>query len=394
MKFILWSAHTLLVILIANDHIIGNHGSRLKVDFGVNIPSMTFKLPTFNFPRLKLTAVIHRPANHQAQPMKLTLPAISLNAQSADEESYEGEDDGWKGQEGYESPQEEAYHHQQPNPQDSMYQSHEPPYQINRPFISHAHPYSAGSSNGPIKMQEIHHHQGSSHGYSGYNVNGANSLTNGMTFVNSDMAHHQAGFAERSSQPEPQHRAGASSIVPVNSVAQSNRIGEQNDAQKKFPSVKRDLSNGDGNNPNNQFQPSVNFPGHHYRMPMDVKPDQFSTNQQHQQHQQYHPHGHHHTEMHQANNHFNVPSQTHHTRAPARIQIESNNGHNPEDNSHHESGFGRRTNTYLVRRVVKLNQHNRPEIAHLSTSSVHYPLYTSNQTSAFNTSFLPFRPLH
>lgn len=361
---------------------------------------MTFKLPTFNFPRLKLTAVIHRPANHQAQPMKLTLPAISLNAQSADEESYEGEDDGWKGQEGYESPHEEAYQHHQQHSQDSMYQNHEPPYQINRPFVSQAHPYSAGSSSGPIKMQqEIHHHQGSSHGYSGYNVNGANSLTSGVTFVNRDLAHHQVGFGERSSQSEPQRRVGTSPIVPVNSVSLTNRIGEQNDVEKKFPSVKRDLSNGNGNNnPNNQFQPSVNFPAYHYRMPMDVNHNQYSSNQhqeQHQQQQQYH----HHNEMHQANNNnnnnpFNVPSETHHTKVPSRIQVESNNGHNPEDNSDHVSGFGRRTNAYMVRRVVKLNQLNRPEIAHLSTSSVHYPLYSSNQTSAFNTSFLPFRPLH
>lgn len=58
--------------------------SRLKINFGINIPPVTLRIPTFHFPPIKLTAIIHPPRrdpghhHHHA----ITLPAITFKAQS------------------------------------------------------------------------------------------------------------------------------------------------------------------------------------------------------------------------------------------------------------------------------------------------------------------------
>uniref|UniRef100_T1JWP4 Uncharacterized protein n=1 Tax=Tetranychus urticae TaxID=32264 RepID=T1JWP4_TETUR len=85
--------------------------SNVKLDFGINLPPMTFRMPSFNFPKLKVTAVIHgskQPRQHN----RITLPAISVNAQSLEPdtgswsdgretESHYYERDGESGSENY-----------------------------------------------------------------------------------------------------------------------------------------------------------------------------------------------------------------------------------------------------------------------------------------------------
>lgn len=116
----------LITILISNEFALS---SRLKVDFGVNIPSMTFKLPSFSFPKLKLTAVIHRPKGRPAEPMKLTLPAISLNAQSGDEDGWnsESDNDGWSSSSGPETYEGTGYHNEAHEQYSFNQEKHLPP---------------------------------------------------------------------------------------------------------------------------------------------------------------------------------------------------------------------------------------------------------------------------
>ncbi|XP_074600298.1 uncharacterized protein LOC141854500 [Brevipalpus obovatus] len=62
----------------------GGHPSKMKMDFGINLPSMSFNLPGMAMPKMKITAVVNR--SKPKKPMKIELPAISLSAKSLENE--------------------------------------------------------------------------------------------------------------------------------------------------------------------------------------------------------------------------------------------------------------------------------------------------------------------
>lgn len=65
----------------------GGHANNMKVDFGINLPSMSFNLPGMALPKMKITAVVNK--SKPKRPMKIELPAISLSAKSL-EDQYGG----------------------------------------------------------------------------------------------------------------------------------------------------------------------------------------------------------------------------------------------------------------------------------------------------------------
>lgn len=237
---------------------------------------MTFKLPTFNFPRLKLTAVIHRPKGRPAEPMKLTLPAISLNAQSADEESWDsdaGGNDGWSSdasQEGYES----DYHHEDAGPE--PYHAREkhlppppppPPPSAHRPYYSQVNDYRS-PQNYPHYNQMNYDLKKPINGW-----DSEYSYSRHQTNYQSDF--HQSPMdsnlmAARSSQPLLESRVGkAMEFVPSTSEQGIIAGIQQNSQNLNFSKPVLQY-----HPPNSANQPysvsnSVSYP-HHHRQPQSV----------------------------------------------------------------------------------------------------------------------------
>ncbi|XP_053210126.1 putative mediator of RNA polymerase II transcription subunit 26 [Panonychus citri] len=87
----------LSVILIV--FVDASSGPKLKVNFGLNLPGLSFKLPSMSLPKMKITAVIAR--SQPKRPMRIQLPSISLHAKSL--EDTWGNEGGGNGGGGYDN---------------------------------------------------------------------------------------------------------------------------------------------------------------------------------------------------------------------------------------------------------------------------------------------------
>ncbi|XP_015787150.1 GATA zinc finger domain-containing protein 14-like [Tetranychus urticae] len=70
---------SLIQFIIITD---ASHSPKLKVNFGVNLPALSFKLPSMSLPKMQITAVIK---GSRPKPMNIQLPAISLHAKSLED---------------------------------------------------------------------------------------------------------------------------------------------------------------------------------------------------------------------------------------------------------------------------------------------------------------------